>query len=58
MNETSSSSLGRTVLAVLVLAVALWVLLHFVIGILAAVAGIVVMVLAVGAVIWALRVIL
>jgi hypothetical protein len=58
MNETSSSSLGRTVLAVLVLAVALWVLLHFVIGILAAVAGIVVIVLAVGAVVWALRVIL
>jgi hypothetical protein len=58
MNESSSSSLGRTVLAVLVLALALWVLLHFVIGILAAVAGIVVIVLAVGAVIWALRVIL
>jgi uncharacterized membrane protein len=58
MNESSSSSIGRTVLAVLVLAVALWVLLHFVIHIVAAIAGVVVMVLAVIAVIWALRVIL
>ncbi len=58
MNETSSSSIGRTVLAVLVLAVALWVLLHFIIGIVAFFSGIVVLVLAVVAVVWALRVIL
>ncbi len=58
MNESSSRSIGRTVLAVLILAVALWVLLHFVIGIITAIAGIVVVVLAIVAVVWALRVIL
>lgn len=58
MNESSTSSLGRTVIAVLVLALALWVLLHFVIHIVAALAGIVVFVLAIAAVVWALRVIL
>lgn len=46
------------VLAVLILAVAAWVLLHFVVGIVTAVAGIVVVVLAIVAVIWALRVLL
>lgn len=54
----SSGSLGRTIVAVLVLAVAAWVLLHFVIHIVAFLAGIVVMVLAIAAVIWALRVLL
>lgn len=58
MNESSSRSIGRTVLAVLIMAVALWVLLHFVIGIITAIAGIVVVVLAVVAVVWALRVLL
>lgn len=58
MNESSSRSIGRTVLAVLILAVAAWVLLHFVIGIITAIAGIVVVVLAIVAVVWALRVIL
>lgn len=58
MNESSTRSIGRTVLAVLILAVALWVLLHFVIGIITAIAGIVVVVLAIAAVVWALRVIL
>lgn len=57
MNESSSRSIGRTVVAVLILAVALWVLLHFVIGIITAIAGIAVVVLAVVAVVWALRVI-
>jgi hypothetical protein len=46
------------VVAVLVLGVAAWVLLHFVIGIVTAIAGIVVAVLAVVAVVWALRVLL
>jgi len=46
------------VLAVVILAIAAWVLLHFVIGIITAVAGIVVFVLAVVAIIWALRVLL
>jgi hypothetical protein len=58
MNESSSRSIGRTVLAVLILAVAAWVLLHFVIGIITAIAGIVVVVLAIVAVVWALRIIL
>ncbi len=58
MNETSSRSLGRTVVAGLILLVAAWVLLHFVIGIVTAVASILVVVLAVVAVVWALRVLL
>jgi hypothetical protein len=58
MNETSSPSLGRTILAVLILAIAAWVLLHFVIHIVAFLAGIVVVVVAVVAVVWAVRVLL
>ncbi|HWG09235.1 MAG TPA: hypothetical protein VN672_09530 [Solirubrobacteraceae bacterium] len=58
MNETSSRSLGRTVVAGLILLVAAWVLLHFVIGIVTAIASILVVVLAIAAVIWALRVLL
>jgi hypothetical protein len=46
------------VVAVLILAVAAWVLLHFVIHIVAFLAGILVVVLAIAAVIWALRVLL
>ena len=56
MNESSSRSLGRTVVPALVLLVAAWILLHFVIGIVTAVASILVVVLAIVAVIWALRV--
>jgi hypothetical protein len=56
MNETSSRSLGRTVVAGLILLIAAWVLLHFVIGIVTAVASILVVVLAIVAVIWALRI--
>ncbi|MGH2853669.1 MAG: hypothetical protein ACRDLF_05705 [Solirubrobacteraceae bacterium] len=63
MNETSSppssgSSLGRMIVAVLILAVAAWVLLHFVIGIITFFSGIIVVVLAVAAVVWAVRVLL
>lgn len=58
MNETSSRSLGRTVVAGLILLIAAWVLLHFVIGIVTAVASILVVVVAIVAVIWALRVLL
>ena len=58
MNERSSRSLGRTVIAGLILLVAAWVLLHFVIGIVTAVASMLVVVLAVVAVVWALRVLL
>jgi hypothetical protein len=58
MNETSSRSLGRMVVAGLILLVAAWVLLHFVIGIVAAIAGVLVVVVAVVAIIWAVRVLL
>lgn len=52
----SGSSLKQRALAILVLAVALWILMKFVIGIITSVATILVVVLAVGAVIWALRI--
>jgi hypothetical protein len=55
MNESSSRPLGRTVVAGLILLVAAWVLLHFVIGIVTAIASILVVVLAIVAIIWALR---
>jgi uncharacterized membrane protein len=58
MNETSSRSLGRTVVAGLVLLIAAWLLLHFVIGIVTAIASVLVVVLAIVAIIWALRVLL
>ena len=58
MNESSSPSLGKMLIAGLVLVVAAWLLLHFVIHLVVFVASIVVVVLAVGAVIWALRVLL
>jgi hypothetical protein len=62
MNEsastTSSRSLGRTVIAGLILLVAAWVLLHFVIHLVVFVATIVAVVLAVVALIWAVRVLL
>jgi hypothetical protein len=59
MNEsTSSRSFGRTVVAALVLLVAAWVLLHFVIGILSFLFSSLLLIVAVVAVVWALRVIL
>jgi preprotein translocase subunit SecF len=58
MNESTSKPLGRTIIAGLVLLIAAWLLLHFVIGIVTAIASILVVVLAIVAVIWALRVIL
>jgi hypothetical protein len=57
-SRSVSTSVGRTVVAVLVLAVAAWLLLHVVIGIVTFLAGILVVVLAIVAVVWALRVIL
>ncbi|HEX3433058.1 MAG TPA: hypothetical protein VHT25_03250 [Solirubrobacteraceae bacterium] len=56
MNESSSRPLGRTVVAGLILLVAAWILLHFVIGIVTAVASVLVVVVAIVAIIWALRV--
>jgi hypothetical protein len=62
MNETSpqssSRSLGRMIVAVLILAVAAWVLLHIVIGIVAFLAVPVIAVLAIAAIVWAVRVLL
>lgn len=53
---SSGSSLGRRGLALLVLLVAAWILFKFVIGLVTVVATFVVVVLAIGAVIWAIRV--
>lgn len=61
MNQSTSGrsgSLGKTILAVLILAVAAWVLLHFVIHVVVFLASIIVVVLAVVAVVWALRILL
>lgn len=58
MNESSSRSFGRTAVAALILLVAAWVLLHFVIGILSFLFSGLLLIVAVVAVIWALRVIL
>jgi hypothetical protein len=64
MNESSSGSrsgsgsIGRTILAVLVLGVAVWVFLHFIVGIIAWLGGIIVVILAIVALVWALRVLL
>ena len=53
--ENSSGSLGRTIVAILVLLVVGYFLLHVLIGVAVAIAGIAVVVLAVVGVIWALR---
>jgi len=60
MNESSatSRSIGKTVLAGLVVLIAGYVLLKIVIGIAVAVAGTVAVILAIVAIIWALRVLL
>ena len=55
MENTTSSSFGKRVLAVIVLAIAVWLLLKFVIGLITGIATLVVIVLAVMAVIWAVR---
>jgi len=54
--EETGSSLARRGLAALILLIAAWILIKFIIGIVAAIFWIVVVVLAIGAVIWALRV--
>lgn len=57
-NSSSAGSLGRMIVAILVLLVVGYFLLHVLIGVAVAVAGFAVVILAVVAVIWALRVIL
>jgi len=54
--SSASASLGKRVVAFLVLLLAAWLLLKFVIGLFATLATIVVVVLAIAAVIWAIRV--
>jgi hypothetical protein len=56
MEESSSRSIGRTVLAGLILLVAGWILLKVVIGIVAALFVPVVVIGAIVAIIWAYRV--
>ena len=55
-SSSSSPSLGKRALALLVLLVAAWILFKVVIGIVTAVATVIVIVLAIVAVIWAIRV--
>jgi hypothetical protein len=57
-SPSSSRSLGRMVVAVMILAVAAWVLLHIVIGIVSFLLVPVIAVVAIVAVVWALRVLL
>jgi len=57
MDETAAKpSLLKRLLALVVLAIAAWILLKFVIGLLAGLATIIVIVLCLVAVVWALRV--
>jgi hypothetical protein len=60
MNESSSrsGSIGKTVLAGLVVLVAGWILLKLVIGVAIAIASIAAVVLAIVAIVWAVRVLL
>jgi hypothetical protein len=51
----SSSSLGKRAIAVLVLLVAAWILFKVVIGFVAAISGTIVVILAIVAIIWAIR---
>jgi len=54
--SSASASLGKRAIAFVVLLVAAWLLLKFIIGLIAGLATLIVVVLAVAAVIWAIRV--
>jgi hypothetical protein len=56
MEESSSRSFGRTVLAALILVVAAWILLKIVIGIVAALFFPIIAIVAIIAIVWAYRV--
>jgi hypothetical protein len=58
MNESSSRSFGRTALAALVFLVAAWLLLGVIVHVLSFIFSTVIFIVAVVAVIWALRIIL
>ena len=55
-SPSSGASLGKRALALLVLLVAAWILFEVVIGVVTAVATVIVVVLAIAGVIWAIRV--
>jgi hypothetical protein len=55
-SPSSGAPLGKRALALLVLLIAAWLLFKFVIGLVTAFATIIVVVLAIAAVIWAIRV--
>jgi hypothetical protein len=52
----AAGDLGRKAIALLVLLVAAWILFKLVLGVVAAVAWVVVVVLAIAAIVWAVRV--
>lgn len=54
--RAAAGDLGKRALAILVLAVAAWILLKIIIGVVAGLATIIVAVLAIIAIIWAIRV--
>jgi len=56
--SSSKHSLGQKAIAALVLLVAAWILLHFLVHIAVAIASVAVIVVAIVALIWALRVVL
>jgi hypothetical protein len=58
MNESSNRSLGRTVVAALVFLVAAWLLLGVIIHVVSFLFSTLVLIVAVVAVVWALRVLL
>jgi len=55
MEQSSSSSFGRRVLAVVILAVAAWILFKFAFGVIAWLATVIVVIAAIAGVIWAIR---
>jgi uncharacterized membrane protein len=58
MNETSKRSFGRTVVAALVLLVAVWLLFGVIIHVISFLFSVLLLVVAVVAVVWALRILL
>lgn len=55
-NPSSGASLGKRAIALVVLLIAAWLLFKFVIGLVTAFATVIVVVLAIAAVIWAIRI--
>jgi hypothetical protein len=55
MEESTSPSFGRRVLAVVVLAIAAWILFKFAFGFIAWLATVIVVIAAIAGVVWAIR---